>query len=156
MKPPAREVGQVLCLPPGREGELEPRHPTHAWSRGSNASIPRQPGDGRRQTGGRSRRAPLSPNSRLPASATYSHSAKEPSCLSRDLRSPTAERDQLGDSSAAGRRHRAGKARRAAPRSEHPSLAGTPWSLRSASVPARRARLRFPTAVPAKAPPLAP
>ena len=43
-------------------------------------------------------RVPSPPSSRLPASATYSHSAKEPSCLSRDPRSPTGERDQLGDS----------------------------------------------------------
>lgn len=58
--------------------------------------------------------------------------------------------------SAADRRHRAGKARRAAPRSECLAQAGTPRRLGRASAPTRRARLRPRTAVPAKTPPLAP
>lgn len=57
---PVREVGQVLCLPPGRRASAKPRAPHAAWSRGSNASSRHSRGWEGRQTGSRSR-GPLFP-----------------------------------------------------------------------------------------------
>lgn len=152
MKPPDREEGQVpYCPAGGRAGAQTPLA----------RLVLRQPGRGRVAGWQPGREGPLSPQFPPPRQRRGRTLLTPP--LRRSLPASTGTSttpQQRGISwasrSAAGRRHRAGKARRAVPRSECPALAGTPRRPGSASAPTRRARLQLRIAVPAKTPPLAP